>query len=602
MFAKLKQKIEEGGTDLTKEFAATQRTGGSGSPLMTRSSLSDFNTRKQYGSNESLLSDSSTQNEAVSSPSRDTFSEDLLGSPGSKSSLQRKDIELKFKELTKALRNEISKREKVERVLEKQQDLLAKRLEEKDEEWRSKLAASIKENEQLTMKLNDANMCIEKLAKNHETVEELEDFQTQEISKVKHLLLLCEQQLKVANDTVKLKESELELQSKSITDLMVLNETLQKRSYEKCNDETMHHPQGENRENAVEINKLIAEERNNYKILEKKFGDLQEVNNSLKCQNSLLQEKCALELQKDEKIQVLEQQLRQSSVTISKENETVKLRDIEIESLRSQLKTTEENFQIAKDSEFKTSDRLSQLEELVSLSSSEKERLKQLNELLSVELNQVKEDLMKTKIEFDSTVDQVKLLNDELNSAESEKQNLMDMLSEFRQSEQDVENANSEASRLERLSLSLQDQITEKNKVIKLQQQQINDMKKTLQRELKLQSNALLDTNSNDSNEKNAQVSKYPSAVIGSLQRDRPCSLSDKLDDVNFKYVKHVVLKFMTSTETEAHQLIRAIGVLLDFTREEEQLVRETLDWKTSWFGSKPQLSRIHVGNRTIVS
>ncbi|GAA6066865.1 golgin subfamily A member 1 isoform X1, partial [Tachysurus ichikawai] len=50
--------------------------------------------------------------------------------------------------------------------------------------------------------------------------------------------------------------------------------------------------------------------------------------------------------------------------------------------------------------------------------------------------------------------------------------------------------------------------------------------------------------------------------------------------EINFEYLKHVVLKFMSSREAEAYQLIRAISVLLHFTREEEDMLKQTLEYK----------------------
>ena len=60
--------------------------------------------------------------------------------------------------------------------------------------------------------------------------------------------------------------------------------------------------------------------------------------------------------------------------------------------------------------------------------------------------------------------------------------------------------------------------------------------------------------------------------------------------DINFDYLRHVVLKFMLSRETEALHLIKAVAVLLDFTTDEQQLLRETLEYKMSWFGARPKL------------
>ncbi len=42
----------------------------------------------------------------------------------------------------------------------------------------------------------------------------------------------------------------------------------------------------------------------------------------------------------------------------------------------------------------------------------------------------------------------------------------------------------------------------------------------------------------------------------------------------------------------QAVQLIRAVSVLLKFNRDEQQLVHETLEWKMSWFGTRPKLGK----------
>jgi len=62
------------------------------------------------------------------------------------------------------------------------------------------------------------------------------------------------------------------------------------------------------------------------------------------------------------------------------------------------------------------------------------------------------------------------------------------------------------------------------------------------------------------------------------------------INATNFKYLKHVLLKFMTSTEDEAIHLIRAVSTLLNFSADEERLLRETLDYKMSWFGKMSRL------------
>lgn len=53
--------------------------------------------------------------------------------------------------------------------------------------------------------------------------------------------------------------------------------------------------------------------------------------------------------------------------------------------------------------------------------------------------------------------------------------------------------------------------------------------------------------------------------------------------DVNFQYLKHVVIKFVCSREDEALQLIRAISTLLEFSPQEEEHVRQYLNYKVCY-------------------
>lgn len=140
-------------------------------------------------------------------------------------------------------------------------------------------------------------------------------------------------------------------------------------------------------------------------------------------------------------------------------------------------------------------------------------------------------------------------------------------------------------------------------------------MKKTLQHELKV-------NNGNAST--NSTTNLPPSTAIlafndnEKLIGDMNAQPTVVMDDVNFKYLKHVILKFLTSREVrsrtefalipgqrinlnpkffprylivpqvEARHLIRAIGTLLHLSHEEEQLLHDTLNFKVSWFGTRP--------------
>jgi golgin subfamily A protein 1 len=40
----------------------------------------------------------------------------------------------------------------------------------------------------------------------------------------------------------------------------------------------------------------------------------------------------------------------------------------------------------------------------------------------------------------------------------------------------------------------------------------------------------------------------------------------------------------------KAIHLIKALSVLLNFSNDEEKILKETLEWKMSWFGTRPKL------------
>lgn len=61
------------------------------------------------------------------------------------------------------------------------------------------------------------------------------------------------------------------------------------------------------------------------------------------------------------------------------------------------------------------------------------------------------------------------------------------------------------------------------------------------------------------------------------------------LDEVKFSYLKHVVLKFLT---TESKHLIRPVSTLLYLTDSEEKLLEEVLEYRKSWFKAKPNYNK----------
>ncbi|XP_042333731.1 golgin subfamily A member 1 isoform X2 [Sceloporus undulatus] len=123
---------------------------------------------------------------------------------------------------------------------------------------------------------------------------------------------------------------------------------------------------------------------------------------------------------------------------------------------------------------------------------------------------------------------------------------------------------------LQKENRDLEQQIAEKNKMIKQLQQRMTELKKTLQKELKIRPDG-----------------EVPEAPTAALTVTNNADLNDSRE-INFEYLKHVVLKFMSCRESEAFHLIKAVSMLLNFSQEEENMLKETLEYKMSWFGSKP--------------
>ncbi|XP_021489031.1 golgin subfamily A member 1 isoform X2 [Meriones unguiculatus] len=131
---------------------------------------------------------------------------------------------------------------------------------------------------------------------------------------------------------------------------------------------------------------------------------------------------------------------------------------------------------------------------------------------------------------------------------------------------------------LQKEKQDLEQQLTEKNKVMKQMQQRMLELKKTLQKELKIKPDSEL-----------FEVREKTGPEIPNMAPSvtNNADLTDARE-INFEYLKHVVLKFMSCRESEAFHLIKAVSMLLNFSQEEENMLKETLEYKMSWFGSKP--------------
>lgn len=97
----------------------------------------------------------------------------------------------------------------------------------------------------------------------------------------------------------------------------------------------------------------------------------------------------------------------------------------------------------------------------------------------------------------------------------------------------------------------LEDELNEKNKQIKVLNQRLSDIKKTLKMELKTSNGNI--TNNNNSNSTNQNFSELISETVvvanDGPQKEHSKASKVVMDEVNFKYLKHVLFKFLTSRE-----------------------------------------------------
>lgn len=121
------------------------------------------------------------------------------------------------------------------------------------------------------------------------------------------------------------------------------------------------------------------------------------------------------------------------------------------------------------------------------------------------------------------------------------------------------------------------------SQAIKILNQRLFDVKKTLQEEIK----------NNNSGSSGSMPSNAPAILIPMNDNNNSFQSSNisgkiEMDEVKFSYLKHVILKFLTSRELEAKHLIRAVSTLLYLNESEEKLLYDTLEYRRSWFGTKP--------------
>ncbi|PNF41512.1 hypothetical protein B7P43_G13037, partial [Cryptotermes secundus] len=312
--------------------------------------------------------------------------------------------------------------------------------------------------------------------------------------------------------------------------------------------------------------------------------------------DELIEELKDTETKRDQEVGSLQQEI----VLVGNENEGVKTRLFEAEKRLREVETEFAHISIALEDE-KSSNTALHLELAQLRDALEAEQTRSAN--LSISLNRERGEKDVTLLRNAQVNQQVELAKQELREQEQEAVELhnkiivmekiladKDMaiekmkidseeLSKRVQDTEMVEHDKQAAANLEqelRNNISeLEEQLIEKNKNIRVLQQRLSDMKKTLQHELRLPTQSVHGTGTTESDSfiPAAVLTPSSSRHLQQKQHQQPVTnhrMTTEDDDVNFKYLKHVLIKFLTSREYEAQHLTRAVATLLRFSPEEE--------------------------------
>ncbi|KAK9709586.1 GRIP domain [Popillia japonica] len=653
MFASLKNKIrEETGSDISKFTAKITST--------TTQKLESLRGRSRQGSSSSI-------NSIVS---QEGFRDDNHLSEGVKTEEEYKKrlfrIEAEF------VRKLDDKEREWKEIMSDKDRHLQNLEKEKDEAYKQ-----IKNLKEL---LKNAEDLKQKLVVHQEDKEQIENLQTQELAKVKHLVLLRDQELEEKSILLKEAQQQLEkmrcevlrlrrqeeqlsdvqddlesLRHSSARDLAALATELAKSEEERRHLSDLVAVLRQRTSTDGNNEELFARER---KLLEQRLEEahlhLADIKtswsdkiSSLETQvgrlgrqaaeegverrraiqeKEMLAEKvkqmeCEIECyklemnNKDTKIKRLTTEVEEMSVELKKnknemEKEIIDLRE-QIHNATTEVKAVRKNLENSESELEKVEEECGKLKLSVDAEHQANTSLREVITKLEKELGEekhhslnVQKTLSRVTSEKNTALlrnaeisQQMELAKQESRRLESEMTELMNKLTSIEDENKvykEKENKGIEQELRNNLAV-LEEQISDKNKTIKNLQLRLADMKKALQQELRTTPGSLI--SNNDHYELNSAAILTPSQnTTRNIQGFGP--RRDE-EDVNFKYLKHVIIKFLTSREYEAQHLTRAVATLLKFSPEEEKLLHDTIEWKMSWFGSKPKILNGPVNSNT---
>lgn len=202
----------------------------------------------------------------------------------------------------------------------------------------------------------------------------------------------------------------------------------------------------------------------------------------------------------------------------------------QLEQVKSSLETMTQNWQDEKTHNLSLKDRIAQLSEEKDNFVVRNAELSQQVSLSQQQSQRIEKELRELEVKFSET--------------EEENQRVKLLLSDAEARDENSERTCKLRSQIAELEAAF----SEKNKTIKLQQQRLSDMKKTLQKELKNQNNDAGDSLLVQTSASPAMPPKSPTLS------NAPQPAKGDMEEVNFKYLKHVIFKFLTSREYEVFQ------------------------------------------------
>lgn len=347
--------------------------------------------------------------------------------------------------------------------------------------------------------------------------------------------------------------------------------------------------------NAEELKQKILEHRENSEQIESlQNQELAKIKQLVLQRDKELLEKSALLKESNAQLEKLRSEvnrLRRQEELLSDVQDVskteIKVVKMNLENVEGELdKTEEENSKLktSVDSEHLTNNSLRQIITKLEMELGE-EKANSLN--VQKTLSRVTAEKNTALLRNAEISQQMEMIKQKMRRQESEMNDLINKIGNLEDENSKLKESRIIEQKLNSSITDLEDQVAEKNKTIKVLQLRLADLKKTLQQELRTPANSNFQ---NDFIESNSAAVLQPSQIS---TKHFPSVVKRDEDDVNFKYLKHVVIKFLTSREYEAQHLIKAISTLLKFTPEEEKLIQDTLEWKKSWFGSKPKISKV---------